>query len=88
MFFLISAVFPKDGVFFYPTTASLPEAVFRCSNFNLPNFSPSYYKKDYLCTRKEESEMLELLGTILLVYIACKIAGKAPWIGGGNSLTD
>ena len=31
--------------------------------------------------------MLELIGTILLVYIAYKLAGKAPWIGGGNSLT-
>ena len=87
MFFLIPAVFPKDGVFFHHGLP-FPEAVFRCPNFNLPIFHPSYYKKGYLCTRKEESEMLELLGTILLVYIACKIASKAPWIGGGNSLTD
>ncbi len=32
--------------------------------------------------------MLEISGTIVLVYIAYKLAGKAPWIGGGNSLTD
>ena len=32
--------------------------------------------------------MLEIIGTILLVYIAYKLAGKAPWVGGGNSITD
>ena len=32
--------------------------------------------------------MLEIIGTTVLVYLAYKLAGKAPWIGGGNSLTD
>lgn len=32
--------------------------------------------------------MLEILGTIALVYLAYELAGKAPWVGGGNSLTD
>ena len=33
---------PQGRRFFYPTTASLPEAVFCCYNFNLPIFHSSY----------------------------------------------
>ena len=54
--------------------------------FNLPNFLPSYYKKDYLCTRKEESEMLDILLAILFFYAIVKIAPKGA--GAGHYYSD
>ena len=63
--------------------------VFRCKytkNFNLPIFSPSYHKNCYICTRKEESEMLDILLAILFFYAIVKIAPKGA--GAGHDFSD